>query len=175
VDSGTLTLIGVNTYTGAIRSMAAAEIDGSIASSVVTVNSGGTLSGTVLTDNGIQLCDLPSRRNGPTARLRMHMFDRVSWENDIEHRLTKPHHPWTNGQFERMNRTIKEATVKRYHYHRHEQLEAHLADFINAYNYARRLKTLKGLTAFEYICKIWTDDPNRFKLDPSHHMPGLNT
>ncbi|NKM36693.1 hypothetical protein GFL24_36530, partial [Rhizobium laguerreae] len=27
----------------------------------------------VLTDNGIQFCDLPSRRNGPTARLRMHI------------------------------------------------------------------------------------------------------
>ena len=26
----------------------------------------------------------------------------------IEHCLTKPNHPWTNGQFERMNRTIKE-------------------------------------------------------------------
>src|SRR6202008_4616968 len=43
-----------------------------------------------------------------------------------------------------------------YHYDRHDQLEAHLADFINAYNYARRLKTLKGLTPYEYICKCWT-------------------
>lgn len=76
--------------------------------------------------------------------------------------LTKPYHPWTNGQVERMNRTIKEATVKRYHYERDNQLESHLADFINAYNYARRLKTLKGLTPYEYICKISTEDPNRF-------------
>ena len=43
-----------------------------------------------------------------------------------------------------MNRTIKEATVQRYHYDRHDQLEAHLADFINAYNYARRLGTYEG-------------------------------
>jgi len=47
---------------------------------------------------------------------------------------------------ERMNWTIKEATVKRYHYDRHEQLETHLADFINAYNYSKRFKTLKGLS-----------------------------
>jgi hypothetical protein len=74
-----------------------------------------------------------------------------------------------------MNRTIKEATVQRYHYDRHDQLEAHLADFINAYNYARRLKTLKGLTPYEYICKCWTSQPERFKLNPLHKMPGLNT
>src|SRR3954447_12082870 len=33
-------------------------------------------------------------------------------------RFTKINHPWTNGQVERMNRTIKDATVKRYHYER---------------------------------------------------------
>src|SRR4030088_1812516 len=53
------------------------------------------------------------------------------------------------------HRTIKEATAKRSHYARHDQLESHLADFINAYNYGRRLKTLKGLTPYEYICKCW--------------------
>jgi transposase InsO family protein len=43
------------------------------------------------------------------------MFDRICREHGIEHRLTKPNHPWTNGQVERMNRTFKEATVRRYH------------------------------------------------------------
>ncbi len=49
------------------------------------------------------------------------------------------------------------------------------ADFIHAYNYGRRLKTLKGLTPYEYICKIWTDDPKDSKLNPLQKMPGLNT
>jgi transposase InsO family protein len=104
-----------------------------------------------------------------------HMFDMRCRENDIEHRLTKVKHPWTNGQVERMNRTIKEATVKRFHYDRNDQLENHLADFIRAYNYARRLKTLKGLTPYEFIVKTWTNEPERFKIDPIHQMPGLNT
>ena len=55
-----------------------------------------------------------------------------------------------------MNRTIKDATVKRYHYDSHEQLRRHLQLFIDAYNHARRLKTLHGLTPYEYIAKIWT-------------------
>ncbi len=45
-----------------------------------------------------------------------------------------------------MNRTIKDATVKRYHYDCHDQLRAYLADFLAAHNFARRLKTLNGLT-----------------------------
>ena len=98
----------------------------------------------VLTDNGIQFGDMPSRRTGPTARYRLHMFDRICREHGIEHRLTKPNHPWTNGQVERMNRTLKEATVRRYHYETHQQLREHLEAFLNAYNFAKRLKTLRG-------------------------------
>ena len=125
---------------------------------------------TVLTDNGIQF----------TGRARdvhdmMHIFDRVCREHAIEHRLTKVNHPWTNGQVERMNRTIKDATVRRYHYDSHSQLRDHLADFLVAYNFARRLKTLGGLTPYEFICKAWTSQPGRFRLDPIHQMPGLNT
>ena len=130
---------------------------------------------TVLTDNGIQFTFPPRYADGPTARYMTHMFDMRCRENGIEHRLTKVKHPWTNGQVERMNRTIKEATVKRFHYEDHMQFEAHLADFVSAYNFARRLKTLGGLTPYEFICKCWTNEPERFRLDPIHQMPGLNT
>ena len=74
-----------------------------------------------------------------------------------------------------MNRTIKDATVKRYHYDSHQQFKSHLTDFVNAYNYGRRLKTLKGPTPYEYICKIWTTEPKRLIIDPIHQMSGLNT
>ena len=50
-----------------------------------------------------------------------------------------------------------------------------LADFVNAYNFARRLKTLEGLTPYEAICKAWTKEPDRFTFDPLQQMPGLNT
>lgn len=58
-----------------------------------------------------------------------------------------------------MNRTIKDATVKRHHYDSHDELERHLDDFVVAYNFGRRLKTLKGLTPYEFICKPWTSEP----------------
>ncbi len=127
----------------------------------------------MLTDNAIQFADLPKNRTGPTACLGGHPFDRVCLLHGIDHRLTKPNHPWTNGQVERMNRTIKEATVQRYYYS-HHQLRTHLSDFVAAYNFARRLKTLGALTAYEFICKCWQKEPHRFTLDPTHQMPGLN-
>ena len=51
---------------------------------------------------------------------RAHAFEYACALADIDHRLTKPKHPWTNGQVERMNRTIKEATVRRFHYEAHD-------------------------------------------------------
>ncbi len=130
---------------------------------------------TVLTDNGVQFGDMPQHRSGPTARYRVHKFDRVCLDHGVEHRFTKPNHPWTNGQVERMNRTLKEATVRRYHYDSHQQLRQHLAAFLDAYNFAKRLKTLQGLTPYEAICKAWADEPHRFRYDPTHLTSGPNT
>jgi transposase-like protein len=138
---------------------------------------------TVLTDNGTHFTD-PRGGTWSSAEIRQmiarkepfraHAFEYACALTDIDHRLTKPKHPWTNGQVERMNRTIKDATVRRFHYETHDQLRSHLADFVHAYNFARRLKTLKGLTPYEFICKTWTKQPERFTLNPLQKMPGLN-
>ena len=137
---------------------------------------------TVLTDNGFQFTEprggwrvgeiqemLASRQ-----RFRAHAFDYACAQHGIDHRLTKFNHPWTNGQVERMNRTIKEATVRRFFYATHASLRAHVATFLDAYNFAKRLKSLRGLTPFERICQLWTEQPHRFRLHPLHHMAGLN-
>lgn len=139
---------------------------------------------TVLTDNGTHFTDPTGDGWRPEDIRRMlankelfrcHSFELACAQNDIDHRLTKPNHPWTNGQVERMNRTIKEATVRRYHYQTHDQLRAHLKTFLDAYNFAKRLKTLKGLTVFEFINEKWTSEPERFRLHPDHLIPGPNT
>lgn len=74
-----------------------------------------------------------------------------------------------------MNSMIKGAKVKRFHYDGHDQLRSHLHTFISAYNFGRRLKTLKGLTPYAFICKQWTLEPERFILNPIQQMLGLNT
>lgn len=98
--------------------------------------------------------------------------------------MTKPSHPLsledhknsggcfpTNGQVERMNRTIKEATVKRFHYDSHDQLRTLFTDLTAADNFDRRHKTLGGLTPYEYVCNIWTSEPYTFILTRSNRYP----
>jgi len=129
---------------------------------------------TVLTDNGMAFADLPKNRTGPTAMCFGHIFDCVCGENGIEHRLTKPYHPWTNGQAERMNRTVKDATVKIFHYEDLESLKAHILAFVTAYNFAKHLKALRWRTPFQAICDAWTKDPSIFRINPHHLIPGPN-
>ena len=118
---------------------------------------------TVLTDNGVQFAHTladPEERSAEDAQTswiirqqartgRVHAFGYACEKHGIEHRLTRPYHPWTNGQVERMNRTLKDATVRRYHYASHDELRAHVQLFLDAYNHARRLKALRGLTPYE--------------------------
>lgn len=138
---------------------------------------------TVLTDNGLQFTTpggggsaVPLIREAIAKGelFRAHAFELACARNDIDHRTTKPAHPWTNGQVERMNRTLKEATVHRFFYETHDQVRQHLADFVTAYNFAKRLKALKGLSPYEFIRQNFKTDPERFTSNLYPDFMGLN-
>jgi len=54
-----------------------------------------------------------------------------------------------NGQVERLNRTLKDATVRRYRYGSHGELRTHLRLLLGAYDHVRTHKTLRGLIPCE--------------------------
>ena len=56
----------------------------------------------ILTDNGIQFRNLPHHK-----QVGRHPVGQFCDEQGIEQRFAKPAHPWTNGQVERMNRTVR--------------------------------------------------------------------
>jgi transposase InsO family protein len=126
---------------------------------------------TILTDNGVQFVQ---RDQGGVQGWIGHIFGRVCEQNGIEHRLTKPYHPWTNGQTERMVPTIKEATVKSFHYTSINELRRHVRDWLVACNFARQLKALRFRTPYEAIEQLWKAKPDIFNAEPHHQMPGLN-
>ena len=77
-------------------------------------------------------------------------------------------------QFSSGGYILKDATVRRHHYDSRDELRQQLQPFVDAYNHARRLKTLRGLTPHEFICKIRTEQPARFMSDPTHYTLGPN-
>lgn len=103
---------------------------------------------TILTDNGAEFTDrfgasrwLPPEQRKPTGR---HIFDRVCTRHGIEHRLTKPFSPQTNGMVERFNRRIDEAVARepkrgtdRRLFRNNEERNRFVARFINDYNHTR--------------------------------------
>src|SRR5918997_1702144 len=130
---------------------------------------------TVLTGNGMAFADLPKNRGRHPeieAIFGGHTFDRVCAEHGITHKLTKRYHPWTSGQAERMNRTVKEATIRAFHYPDLEALKAHVLSFVAADNFAEHLKRLRWRTPFQAVCDAWTRDPAPFRIDPRHLIPG---
>ena len=130
---------------------------------------------TVLTDNGMAFADLPKNRGRYPeieAIFGGHIFDRVCDQHGIRHRLTKPYHPWTNGQAERMNRTVKEATIKAFHYPDLEALQAHVLAFVTAYNFAKHLKALRWRTPFQAVCDAWQSRPVSVQDQPAPPHPG---
>jgi hypothetical protein len=72
------------------------------------------------------------------------------------------------------DRSIKEATVKVFHYPSLDSLKAHVLAFARAYNFARHLEALRWRTPFEAICNAWTNDPLSFTIDPRHLIPAPN-
>ena len=62
-----------------------------------------------------------------------------------------------------MNRTIKAATVNRFHHETRDKLRTHLADFQSVWYLARPLKTVSCPTSCDYICKV----PPQRRIEPS--------
>jgi transposase InsO family protein len=125
---------------------------------------------TVLTDNGIQFTNAGQPRNA-----RPPLFDLVCRRNGIEHRLTKPYHPWTNGQADRMIRSIKETTVRAFHYEDIWAMRRHVADYLAAYNFAKQLKALKWRTPYETLQALYEARAELFYESPDHFTPGPYT
>jgi transposase InsO family protein len=122
---------------------------------------------TVLTDNGIQFTN---RQLDQYAF--QHIFARVCQEHGIEHHLTKTNHPWTNGHVERMNRTLKEAPVKRFYYQTHQQRA--LLRLLDGRQFRQTTQNSERAYPYEYICQCWQKAPERFTVNPCHHTLGLN-
>jgi len=106
----------------------------------------------VLTDNGAEFTDkFTNRKNKASGN---HEFDMACIDGHIDHRLTAPATPKTNGMVERVNGTIKDATIKVLTYKDKAELKADLNKFLVYYNLNRRHGGLKKDTRLERPLKL---------------------
>jgi transposase-like protein len=122
---------------------------------------------TVLTDNGAQFTYRLLARHLQPKDGKTHPFDDLCAQRGIRHRLTQFNHPWTNGLVERMNRSIKEQTVKIYFYEKLHELRKHLELWLLAYNFQKKLKSLN----YQAPCDVIGTE---YERDPSHFLENLN-
>ena len=128
----------------------------------------------ILTDNKAQFTHALLAEQLRPKKKPVHDFDEICQKHNIDHRLTKFRHPWTNGQVEVFNRVIKQHTTKLYHYNDEDQLRKHLNAFLLVYNYQRTLQALKFKTPYEKVMEEYKIDPTIFWIDPSQKKLEVN-
>ncbi|CAC9524175.1 Mobile element protein, partial [uncultured Gammaproteobacteria bacterium] len=122
----------------------------------------------ILTDNGLEFTDRFVTKDKQVSG--KHKFDKLCSLSEIEHRLTKPATPKTNGMVERVNGTIKNATVKAMTYQNIDEMKQDLNKFLIFYNFNRRhgglRKEISARTPYEAL-KYWYNlKPDLFIREP---------
>jgi transposase-like protein len=124
----------------------------------------------VLTDNGLEFTNKLIKSKKGIYCQKPSKLDVLCADNNIEHRLTKPATPKTNGMVERANGTIKNNTIKRTEYTNKDEMQKGLIDFLMYYILYRRhgglRKELKVKTPFEAIEKWFEIKPEIFLQTP---------
>jgi len=122
----------------------------------------------ILTDNGTEFTNRFSR--GQTEPTGNHRFDKLCSALGIDHRLSEPFTPQTNGMVERANGLIKDRTIKVKTYKNLQEMIADLDKFLLYYLFARRhgslRKELKVRTPFEALEYWYNLEPDLFRKLP---------
>lgn len=120
----------------------------------------------ILTDNGREFT-LHGFKNRYGAAKTQHPFDAVCHKKGIEHRLTRPYTPKTNGMVERMNGLIKEGTTKKNHYQTAQEMKDDLHLWFVLHNFHRKLRRIGKSTPYEAVCQWHQKQPEIFLRDPA--------
>lgn len=125
----------------------------------------------ILTDNGKEFTDrlFATRARKATGN---HVFDQLCTALDIEHRLTKPRTPQTNGMVERFNGRISDV-LKTNHFVDGLDLEQTLLRYVLLYNQQLPQSALKSQTPLQTMKNWYKTHPQLFHKPP-HNQTGCD-
>ena len=126
----------------------------------------------LLTDNGKEFTDrfdVHGERT-PTGK---HLFDAACNKNDIEHRLTKPRHPQTNGMVERFSGRIEEV-LKQTRFADAKELETTIKHYETLYNCRIPQKMIGHRTPLDALRKWQKERPELF-VKKVYNLAGPDT
>jgi transposase-like protein len=131
----------------------------------------------ILTDNGLEFTNRLLKSKTGNSCQKLSKMDVKCIENNIQHRLTEPFTPKTNGMVERVNGTIKNNTILKTQYKSLEEMKNDLFKFLKFYNLYRRhgsiRRELKVKTPFDAIEKWYQMKPEIFKITPTEFKTNL--
>lgn len=121
----------------------------------------------LLTDNGKEFTDrlFASRKRKPSGN---HEFDQLCQALGIEHRLTRPRTPKTNGMVERFNGRIADV-LKTHRFNDREDMEQTLLRYVYLYNQQLPQSALKSKTPMQAMKDWYNTHPDLFNKRPCNH------
>lgn len=109
----------------------------------------------ILTDNGKEFTDrFNNKRKKPTGN---HIFDITCLNNSIEHRLTAPYTPKTNGMVERVNKKVVDNVLDRITFKSIDEMKQSIFHYFYSYNYHIKHSSIGRLTPMEALNKVYED------------------
>ena len=125
----------------------------------------------LLTDNGKEFTDrlFASREREPSGE---HEFDRLCQDLGIEHRLTRPRTPKTNGMVERFNGRISDV-LNTHRFNSSLDLEQTLLRYVALYNHQLPQSALKSKTPLQTMKDWHLANPELFHRRP-YDRPGCD-
>jgi hypothetical protein len=61
-----------------------------------------------------------------------------------------------------MDRMIGRPAIDQYQFQTYEEIREYLRAFLATFNFTQRLKTLKGLTPYQFSCKLMKTEPEKY-------------
>jgi hypothetical protein len=127
---------------------------------------------TALTSNRVQSTFVQRHTRTMVGHFETRLFGQKCDLHGIKHHICYLDDEWLEGCSVIPERSPKENDANHFEHENITDLEAYVVYFVDTLNFKRKLKCLRGLTPYGFICKLWETQPDLFLHEPYHLAVG---